>query len=66
MPPDDRARLQHMIDWSREALAIVAEIDRSDLERDRIRYLALLRTLEVIGEAASQVSAEGRAAPVVA
>ena len=62
MPPDDRVRLQHMIDWGREALAIVAGIDQSDLERDRIRYLALLRTLEVIGEAARQVSAESRTA----
>jgi len=51
-----------MIDWGREALAIVAGIDQSDLERDRIRYLALLRTLEVIGEAARQVSAESRTA----
>jgi uncharacterized protein with HEPN domain len=61
MPLDDQVRLQHMLEWGREATEIIAGLDRTDLEADRYRYLALLRTLEVIGEAASQVSAEGRA-----
>lgn len=56
----DRIRVQHMLDAAREAVEIGGGRTRGDLEHDRVRALALLRCIEVIGEAASKVSRETR------
>ena len=58
---DDDVRLRHMLDYSREALELVRDRSRSDLDNDRVLELALVRLLEIIGEAATRVSEEGRA-----
>jgi uncharacterized protein with HEPN domain len=50
-----------MLDAAREALSFVAGKTREDLNVDRMLTLSCVRLLEVIGEAASQVSAEFRA-----
>jgi uncharacterized protein with HEPN domain len=52
----DAASLRHMLDHSREALALVKNKRRGDLDDDRVLSLALVRLLEIIGEAASRVS----------
>jgi uncharacterized protein with HEPN domain len=52
--------LRHMLDHAREAFALVRNRSREDLEADRLLNLALVRLLEIIGEAASRVSAEER------
>jgi uncharacterized protein with HEPN domain len=57
---DDVVRLQHMLDAAREAGAFVRGQDRSDLERNRMLQLALIRLIEVIGEAAGRVSEDTR------
>lgn len=57
---DPAARLRHMLDHAREAVAMVAGTSRADLERDRQLNLALVRLLEIIGEAASQIPDETR------
>ena len=57
---DDRIRLQHMLDHAREAIVMVNEKERADLAHDRMLELATVRLIEVIGEAAARVSAEGR------
>ncbi|MHB9052382.1 MAG: HepT-like ribonuclease domain-containing protein [Thermoleophilia bacterium] len=57
---DDDMRLRHMLDYSHEALELVKNRRRSDLDNDRVLELALVRLLEIIGEAASRVSEEGR------
>lgn len=62
MPPDDRVRWQHMIDAASDALSFVAGRDRADLDRDRMLLFAVVRAVEVIGEAASKISLETRAA----
>ena len=62
MPLDDRVRLQHMLEWGQIALNLVAGKTKDELEADFVLYLALLRALEVVGEAASQVSPVGRSA----
>ena len=62
MQARDIERLRHMRDAGREALSFVAGKDRQALDRERMLALSLIRLLEVIGEAASTVSAEGRAA----
>ncbi|MHB0915211.1 MAG: HepT-like ribonuclease domain-containing protein [Thermoleophilia bacterium] len=57
---DDEVRLRHMLDYSREALELVKDRSRTDLDSDRVLELALVRLLEIIGEAANRVSEEGR------
>jgi uncharacterized protein with HEPN domain len=45
-----------MFDAAREALAFVAQRDRADLDHDRMLVLALMKDIEIIGEAANQIS----------
>lgn len=52
----DAASLRHMLDHSREALDLIKEKSRRELDDDRVLSLALVRLLEIIGEAASRVS----------
>ncbi|MGE0386743.1 MAG: DUF86 domain-containing protein [Gammaproteobacteria bacterium] len=61
MSPDDRWRVGHMIEAAEQALAFVAGRRRSDLDTDAMLLLALTRAVEIVGEAASQVSDAGRA-----
>jgi len=56
----DTVRLRHMLDATREALSFVAGKARGDLDADRMLTLALLKAIEIIGEAANQVSPEGQ------
>lgn len=53
-------RLLHMLEHSREAIAMLADKSRADLDRDRQLNLALVRLLEIVGEAASKTSPEER------
>lgn len=61
MPPDDAARLRHMRDATEQALDFVAERTRPDSDSDPMLSLALTKLVEIIGEAAKQVSPETRA-----
>jgi uncharacterized protein with HEPN domain len=45
-----------MLNHAREAVDIARERHREDLDRDRLLNLALTRVLEIIGDAASQVT----------
>jgi uncharacterized protein with HEPN domain len=45
-----------MLDYSREAAALIAGRAREDLDTDRTLNLALVRLLEIVGEAASRTS----------
>ena len=47
-----------MLDHAREAVTLAQGKGRADLDEDRLLELALVRLLEVIGEAASRVSGE--------
>ncbi len=53
---DDLTRLQHMRDAAREILDFVAGKSRDSLDEDRVLTLAIVKDLEIIGEAANQVS----------
>jgi uncharacterized protein with HEPN domain len=57
----DRLRLQHMLDAAREATMFAHGRTKDDLARDRMLLLALVKEIEIIGEAGARVSAEGRA-----
>jgi uncharacterized protein with HEPN domain len=66
MQPDDRIRVTHMIEAAEAVEAFVAGRHRADLDTDRMLLFALVRAIEVIGEAASKVSPEIRdTAPAV-
>jgi len=52
---DPAARLRHMLDHASEAVAMVRGKTRPDLDTDRQLNLALVRLLEIIGEAASRI-----------
>ena len=49
-----------MVDAAEEALAIAAGRSQSDWKRDRTPALAVMKDIEIIGEAASKLSAELR------
>jgi len=54
---DDGIRLRHMRDYAAEAIQLSQGRARSDLDSDRLYSLAMIRLVELIGEAASRVSA---------
>jgi len=56
LPEEDRVRLQHMLDAARSAQRFIRGRRREHLETDEMLAFALLRALQIIGEAASQVS----------
>lgn len=56
MPPEDRERLQHMLDHAREAMALLADMDREAFREARTEQLALARLFEIMGEAANRIS----------
>ena len=62
MNESDVIRLRHMLDAAREALSFVAGRSSEDLGRDRMLVLALVKEIEIIGEAASRISDESRKA----
>jgi uncharacterized protein with HEPN domain len=53
---DDAVRLRHMLEAARKALAIISGHGRQDLDREEILTLALTRLVEIVGEAARNVS----------
>ena len=61
MSPDDRWRIEHMIEAAEQALEFARGRDRSDLDSDAMLRMALTHAVEIVGEAASKVSESGRA-----
>jgi len=53
---EDLLRMRHMLDAAREAVALSRGKGPRTLAKDRVRSLALVRLLEVLGEAAGRVS----------
>jgi len=61
LPEDDRTRLRHMLDAANDAIRFAADRQRADLDADRMLLLSLLKCIEIVGEAASRVSAKTQA-----
>jgi len=61
MNEDDLARLHHMLDAAREAITFSDGKTFDDMIQDRMLLLSLVKELEIIGEAATRMSPEGRA-----
>ena len=62
MHTDDSVRLRHMIEAAESAAQFIAGRSRSDLDTDRMLPFSVVRAIEVVGEAASKLSKEFRAA----
>jgi uncharacterized protein with HEPN domain len=62
IPKDDLIRLRHMLDAAGKARRFVQGRERSDLELDEMLSLAIVRRLEIVGEAATHVSEPVQAA----
>lgn len=58
MRPDDRTRVAHMVDACDEIARFLAGRAEGDLETDRMLLFAVVRALEVVGEAANGVSTD--------
>ncbi|MGA9380549.1 MAG: DUF86 domain-containing protein [Phormidium sp.] len=58
---DDLTRLRHIQDAAREALGFMSGKSREDLANNRMLVLAVVKDLEIIGEAAGRLSAECKA-----
>lgn len=56
MERSDLIRIRHMLDAALEAVSFVQGKSRKDLDEDRKLNLALVRLVEIIGEAAGKVS----------
>ena len=55
LPREDEVRLEHMRDHAIEAIDMVKDKNREDLDLDRRLNLSLVRLVEIIGEAANRV-----------
>jgi len=53
---EDITRLRHMLESAMDAVSFVQNRNRDSLETDKMLRLALVRCIEIIGEAASKVS----------
>jgi uncharacterized protein with HEPN domain len=62
MRPDDAIRIRHIIEAAEAAQSFVDGRRRGDLDADLMLRFALVRAIEIIGEAASKLSLEMRAA----
>lgn len=60
MRSEDIVRLRHMLDAAQEAVGFVQGRQRVDLDSDRQLVLSLVKEVEIIGEAAYQVSEQTR------
>jgi uncharacterized protein with HEPN domain len=58
MAPEDRIRLKHMVEAASDAAQFIAGRKRADLDTDRMLLFALIRCIEIIGEAARQITDE--------
>lgn len=62
MLPEDRVRLLHMIEAADNAMSFVAGRSRPEIDQDRKTLFAVIRCVEIIGEAAGRISEATRAA----
>ena len=60
MTNDDLIRLRHMFESAKEAQSYLVGRQRADLDHDRMLVHALVRCIEIIGEAAARVSPQCR------
>ena len=55
---DDKTRIKHMLDAVQKVVNFVKNRTFQDLENDEMLALALVKLIEIVGEAASRISKE--------
>jgi len=60
MKPDDRVRLRHIVDALDAAIRFTEGRSREDLDRDQMLAFALLHAIQIVGEAAVNITGEFR------
>jgi uncharacterized protein with HEPN domain len=60
MLDEDRVRIRHMLDAAEQVIGFTSGRERADLDSDRMLLFAVVRGIEIIGEAATKVSAGTR------
>ena len=60
MRSDDLIRIRHMLDAAKEALSFAKIKSRADFDSDRMLVLSIVKSVEIVGEAASKVTQETR------
>ena len=58
LPEQDRIRIQHMLDATKQATAFADGISQQELVNDLKTTFALVKCIEIIGEAATHISDE--------
>ena len=53
---NDRVTLRQMLDYVEETINLANRRTRADIEADRVVFLALLKLVEMVGEAATRVA----------
>ncbi len=53
---NDRVRLQHMLDAAERIVAFAADVSDEQFQEDEQLNLAIIRLLEILGEAANSIS----------
>lgn len=56
MPPEDLVRLRHMLEAIDDATTFIAARRRGDVDADKMLLFALVRCIEIVGEAAGRIS----------
>jgi len=60
MREDDRVRVEHMIDAAESVAEFISGRQPADMNTDRMLLFAVVRAIEVVGEAAGRVSEDLR------
>lgn len=60
LPERDMIRLRHMLDAVREARGYARGKSREDLDQNTMLFRALVNCIEIVGEAAANISVETR------
>jgi uncharacterized protein with HEPN domain len=55
---NDMIRLRHMLDHAKEAVDLISGQDKTVLQHNRVLELALIRLVEIVGEASAKLSSE--------
>lgn len=55
-PPDDATRLHHILDSAQKAVSFTYGKSQPDINKDEVLALALVRLLEIIGEASAGIT----------
>jgi uncharacterized protein with HEPN domain len=58
MKAEDVTRLRHMLEAAEEACEFLGNTSLEEFRKNRQQAHAIMRTLEIVGEAASQISPE--------